>query len=217
MTLVYLWLSPVLVWSSFMDRPSLAMLLCPALAWSSSMDWLFLVLWASFAGEMTSATLITCLCYRSRFTAYKWVSLTISIFSRILLISVQKPISCLTQPRMLKAGCHELLPLWCGLDAQNDVAKSGDPENNRKVRPASRAIAFVAVLQAGARFQLTYLVIMGAGLASLSLLMIEWLSASFRTTRHTGIFWPLLLWALYFGVLSKHLADRATKYQASCA
>ena len=75
MALVYLWLSPVLGWLSFMDRPFLAMLYCPALAWSGSMKWLFLVLWAAFIGELTSATLITYLCDNPRYTAYKWVSL----------------------------------------------------------------------------------------------------------------------------------------------
>ena len=123
----------------------------------------------------------------------------------------------LDPPRMLKAGRHAFLPLWCGLDAGIDLARSCDSEGTTQRKTPRQSHCFVAVLQAGARFQFTYLVIMGVGLASLPLLMIDWLSASFPTWPHTGISWPLLLCALYFGVLSQQLADRAARLQASCA
>lgn len=118
---------------------------------------------------------------------------------------------------MLKASCHELLPFRCSLYAYNNVAQSGDPEDERNVRPANVAITFFAVLQASAQFQFIYIVIMGVGLISVPLLIMERLNVNYQIRPPTGIFWPLFLWALYFGVLSRELADKATKRLVSSA
>ena len=83
------------------------------------------------------------------------------------------------------------------------------------LRLANWARTSVAVLQASARFQSIHLVIMGIGLTSVLLHIMKWLDVQMRLP--TGILWPLLLWALYFGALNQQLADMATKRMVSCA
>ena len=116
---------------------------------------------------------------------------------------------------MLKAGSHELQPFWCGLCARNHAANLGDPDDEMQSDTATRAITHVAVLQASAQF--IYFVIMGVGLTFFASAHGKVAEFFFHTWPHTGLLWRLLLWALYFGLLTQQLADRATRYQASCA
>ncbi|CAK0778833.1 hypothetical protein CVIRNUC_004654, partial [Coccomyxa viridis] len=65
------------------------------------------------------------------------------------------------------------------------------------------------------RLQHLYVVNMGVGLASLPLSILEIFDYTVRSSPSPWLCWEVLLWTLYFGVLTRECAGQAKKYLAS--